>query len=766
MKQGDKHPVGERYIDRTEAPVRASGRLTLILLALSLLLLVGAAVYGLFNDYRNMLEREGKATANLADGVQVYVTEMLRQSLFSLEGVAKDLEGAGDSATADRLAALRGAMRYDPASAVLGLRTAHDVLMVDGSGKRLDWPALKAALDTALTANSERKLAVLPVIYVAELHDWYLPVQLDLAARVRGVDAAFALIAARKLVEASASVRLLPGAYLSVVNPDGYRLFQYYVDTQEIKGDQGRVSPGSLAQLRSGKLDSFQAVSSLTGRPTLFGISMSKQLPLAVSVGIQLDVLEQAWLRRSLGQMLLVLVTSISGIYFALRLMTASRKERDYLRRQEYLANHDSLTGLLNRYAFQRRLRQCLDEAQPQPLVVLLLGLNRFKEINDTLGHLAGDVALAEVARRMQAAFGTEAGFVARLSGDEIAVAAPLRACAGGVDGLCASVAAVIGSGITVDGIALELDASVGAAVFPDDARTPSDLLRCADIAMYAAKRDMRSHERYTEAMDHYTAASLAMKTDLSQALREGGLSLAYQPKVDLASGALVGVEALSRWVHPDKGAVSPAVFIPLVETTELIHPFTRHVMGEAVVQCRRWLDAGHRVPVAVNISVNNLMDASFVDMVRALLAQHAVPAGLLELELTEGALMRNPETALRRLAELRALGLKLSIDDFGTGYASLAYLKKLPVDSLKIDKSFILGLAGDEADKRIVRSTIQLAHSFGMVVVAEGVETQEVADLLRKKGCDLVQGYLYARPLPAADLAAQWLEVVTDTGG
>ncbi len=515
MKQGDKHSVRERYVDRTEAPVRASGRLPLILLALSLLLLLGAAVYGLFSDYRNMVEREGKATANLADGVQVYMTEMLRQSLYSVEGVAKDLEAAGDSTAAVRLAALRGAMRYDPASAVLGVRTARDTLMVDGAGKQLDWPALKAVLDTALAANREPKLAVLPVIYVAELRDWYLPVQLDVAARVRGVDAAFALVAARKLVEATASVRLLPSAYISVVNPDGFRLFQYYVDTQAVKGDQGRISPDSLAQLRSGKLASFQAVSSLTGQPTLFGITTSRQLPLAVSVGIQLKVLGDAWLRRSLGQMLLILVTTISGLYFALRLMTASRKERGYLRRQEHLANHDSLTGLLNRYAFQRRLRQCLDNAQPQPLVVLLLGLNRFKEINDTLGHLAGDIALTEVARRMQAAFGTGAGFVARLSGDEIAVAVPLRSCDGGVDGLCASVAAVIGSGITVDGIALELDAGMGVAVFPEDARTPSDLLRCADIAMYAAKRDMRPYERYAEALDHFTADSLAMKTDL-----------------------------------------------------------------------------------------------------------------------------------------------------------------------------------------------------------------------------------------------------------
>ena len=309
------------------------------------------------------------------------------------------------------------------------------------------------------------------------------------------------------------------------------------------------------------------------------------------------------------------------------------------------------------------------------------------------------------------------------------------------------------------------MTASLGAAVDPEDAKTPRDLLRCADIAMYAARRELRSHQRYRTTLDHFTRDSLALQAEFACALREGGLSLVYQPKVSMATGNLVGVEALSRWMHPVKGPVPPATFIPLAETTELIHPFTEFVLREALAQARRWLSAGHTVPVSVNISANNLMDPHFVEMIRGLLALYVVPASQLELEVTESALMRNPDSALRRLEELRALGVGLAIDDFGTGYASLTYLKKLSIDVLKIDKSFTAALATDDGDKRIVRSTIQLAHEFGKKVVAEGVETAEVAAILRQLGCDIAQGYFFAKPLSADLLTQRWLAPPQDSG-
>jgi EAL domain-containing protein (putative c-di-GMP-specific phosphodiesterase class I) len=248
------------------------------------------------------------------------------------------------------------------------------------------------------------------------------------------------------------------------------------------------------------------------------------------------------------------------------------------------------------------------------------------------------------------------------------------------------------------------------------------------------------------------------MKGDFAKAIRDGSLSLVYQPKLRVSDLALVGVEALSRWNHPVKGLVAPGEFLPLAETTELIHPFTDLVLKNAVGQIASWLAAGHAVPVAVNISANNLLDPLFVEKLRALLARTGVPARLLELEVTESAVMRYPDVMHKRLQEIRALGVAMSIDDFGTGYASLAYLKHLPVDTLKIDKLFITNADTDAGDRRIVRCSIQLAHGFGMRVVAEGVETQAVAELLAEEGCDFAQGYHFSRPVSAAAIEAEWL--------
>jgi EAL domain-containing protein (putative c-di-GMP-specific phosphodiesterase class I) len=258
--------------------------------------------------------------------------------------------------------------------------------------------------------------------------------------------------------------------------------------------------------------------------------------------------------------------------------------------------------------------------------------------------------------------------------------------------------------------------------------------------------------------MDNFTAEMLALKAEFARALREGGLSVVYQPKVRLSSRRLVGLEALSRWFHPNVGAVPPATYVRLAESSELIHAFTLFMLHSAARQIARWRDAGLVVPVSVNISPNNLLDHAFVDKLGAVLEDAALPGHLLELEVTESAVMHHPEMMLRRLHDVRELGVHLSLDDFGTGYASLAYLKRLPVDTLKIDKSFVVNLADDEADQRIVRSSIQLAHGFGMTVVAEGVESEKVAERLMEYRCDYAQGFHYARPVPAAEIEAHWL--------
>jgi diguanylate cyclase (GGDEF)-like protein len=384
--------------------------------------------------------------------------------------------------------------------------------------------------------------------------------------------------------------------------------------------------------------------------------------------------------------------------------------------------------------------------------------LNRFKEINDTLGHAAGDRVLAEIGERLRRRFSGSDTCVARLGGDELAVLAP-GVVANTLESLSNRLLECLGRTTLPGGAELELTASIGAAVYPQDARTPSELLRCADIAMYAAKEELSAFCRYQEVMDQFTPEMLALQSELGKALREGLLRVAYQPKVRLPGGELIGFEALARWTHPTLGPIPPSRFVPLLDNTELVHPFTQHMLRAACEQVVAWKAKGHCVPISVNISANNLLDSGFVDKVHAILDSLALEPSLLELEVTESAVMRHPDTMLKRLREIAALGVRLSIDDFGTGYASLVYLKQLPVHTLKIDRGFVTNLTDDAADQRIVRSSIQLAHSFGMTVVAEGVETAGAARELHAYGCDFAQGNFFAYPQSAAEIEAQWLE-------
>jgi diguanylate cyclase (GGDEF)-like protein/PAS domain S-box-containing protein len=432
--------------------------------------------------------------------------------------------------------------------------------------------------------------------------------------------------------------------------------------------------------------------------------------------------------------------------------------EREYLAKQEFLARHDMLTGLLNRYAFLDHLAGRVNDNPDASFIVVLMDLNRFKEINDSLGHHAGDKVLEILGVRLSRLLDDRSGCIGRLGGDEIAVCADPTEWDGGTAELCQALHAAVQKAFALNDADFEVTASVGVAVYPNDANEPDQLLRCADIAMYSAKGARMPVEYYSQQLDCHTPASLALKSDFARAIRNGDLSLAYQPKVKLSDGALVGFEALARWTHPTEGPILPGVFVPLAETTELIYPFTLQVLRAAIEQLKSWLVHGHSVSVSVNISSNNLLDPDFVGQVSALLLEFGISPTQLELEVTESALMRDSDTALKRLFQLRDIGVKLSIDDFGTGYSSLAYLKTLPVHILKIDQSFIASLMTEEADRRIVESSIALAHSFDMQVVAEGVETSDVADLLVAMGCDIAQGYYYDRPAGAEEIAGRWL--------
>ncbi len=434
--------------------------------------------------------------------------------------------------------------------------------------------------------------------------------------------------------------------------------------------------------------------------------------------------------------------------------ITARKQGEEALRHQ---ALHDALTGLPNRTLLQDRLEQALTARgrDRRPLGLLLLDLDRFKEINDTFGHHYGDLLLRQVGPRIEGVL-RASDTVARLGGDEFAVLLPRNDEAGAVR-TARKIGEALDTPFLVEDQSLQLGGSVGIALCPDHGTDARALLRHADVAMYVAKRERSGHALYDEERDRHSVDQLALAGALRQAIACDQLLLHYQPKVELAGDCVRAVEALVRWRHPEHGLIPPDRFIPLAEQTGLIAPLTLWVLDTALRQSRRWRDVGLRLDVAVNLSMWNLHDPGLVDALTRMLSSYAVAPASVRLELTESTVMEDAERSRDVLTRLAALGVRISIDDFGTGYSSLAYLKRLPVDELKIDKSFVKGMADDENDRAIVASTINLAHSLGLRVVAEGVEDKPAWDTLARMGCDVAQGYYLSRPLPAPELE-QWL--------
>ena len=420
---------------------------------------------------------------------------------------------------------------------------------------------------------------------------------------------------------------------------------------------------------------------------------------------------------------------------------------------REYQALHDPLTGLPNRALFTDRVRQAAARLGPNGrLAVLLVDLDRFKEINDTLGHASGDLVLREVGVRLRAGL-PDSHTVARLGGDEFAVLVPALPDWDAAVEVGRLVRATLGQPLPIEQLELAVTGSIGIALGPDHGSDPDLLLQRADVAMYQAKEGHSGIEVYAAERDQYSPRRLALVGALRAAIEQRELTLVYQPKVELAGGRMVGVEALVRWHHPEHGPVPPDEFIPIAESTALIQPLGQFVLETSLNQARRWQEDGLPLHVAVNLSVRNLLEPTLVDRVAELVGRSGVPPGALTLEITESGVMTDPEAAIAVLWGLRRIGVRLSVDDFGTGYSSLAYLKRLPVDEVKLDKSFVLNMTADPHDAAIVRSTIELAHNLGLQLVAEGVEDQETLELLAALGCDLVQGYHLARPMPADQL-------------
>jgi len=437
--------------------------------------------------------------------------------------------------------------------------------------------------------------------------------------------------------------------------------------------------------------------------------------------------------------------------------ITAAKAQETRLRHQ---AVHDSLTGLPNRLLLKDRLTQALRSAAraAQPLALLLADLDRFKEVNDTLGHHVGDLLLVHFARRLQDCI-RESDTIARLGGDEFAILLPAASAVERAWSVSGRIVQAVQRPFEVaQGLRLEVGVSIGIAMFPEHADDQARLLQCADVAMYAAKKGAGPVQLYDRDKDRNTIRHLTLSGALREAIEGGQLSFDFQPKLDLLAGTIRSVEALARWRHPAQGAILPDEFIPHAEQTGLIQPFTRWSFDAALAQLAHWRDTGLGISVAVNLSTRSLHDEKLPETIATLLRKWRVDPGLLTLELTESAVMLDPDGAQRNLFRLHELGLRLSIDDFGTGYSSLSNLQRLPLHELKIDKSFVNQMMDNDNDLVIVRSTIDLAHNLGLSVVAEGIESERHLAILQDLGCDHGQGFFVSQPLPVERLTA-WFD-------
>jgi diguanylate cyclase (GGDEF)-like protein/PAS domain S-box-containing protein len=443
-------------------------------------------------------------------------------------------------------------------------------------------------------------------------------------------------------------------------------------------------------------------------------------------------------------------VATEDGLYTAILRDMSERQAQQ--RALEHQATHDPLTSLPNRTALMKHLGSLLAKAVPNGRVALLmLDLSRFKEVNDTLGHDVGDEVLREVARRFSAQLKGGA-LISRIGGDEFTVVLSEVQDRELVDDLSLRLIESLRLPIDARGIAIEVGVSIGIAMSPDHTRDAKELLRHADVAMYVSKRHGTPFEYYDRDDDEHTVRRLSMLSELRSAIDNSGISLHYQPQVDLRTGKAHSVEALVRWQHARHGNVGPAEFVTLAEATDLIRPLTEWTIKRALADIAAWNRRGIELRVAINISARVLQDLDFPERLKALLAESSTKPEQIELEITESAMMLDPDRARLIVKELHALGTPISIDDYGTGFSSLGYLRDLRVQSLKLDKSFVVDLETREQNRVIVESTVQMAHALGLEVVAEGVESEWTCAYLKSIGYDLGQGYLFARPMSADD--------------
>jgi diguanylate cyclase (GGDEF)-like protein len=643
--------------------------------------------------------------------------------------------------------------------AVLGM-----LLAGHGLGEVLDRPGEFAALALCAVIGEVRPVQVLPGRTYSNSHG-AVTTSTSFAFAVLllsgPVAAALVLVLATAIadsLERKGWMKLLYNAGQYTLSAAAAGVAVHLLSGQHILIDEGRVEAADVVPLVAAMVTFYLVNSTLVGGV----IGLSLRAPLVKSIGRELR--SQAPVDALLlGMAPVVVVTAYQNfalIPFLLLPVAAVYMSARASLEKEHQALHDSLTGLPNRALFREVVGESIGGTRDsRRSAVLLIDLDRFKEINDTLGHHIGDLLLKEVGPRLRESV-REQDLIARLGGDEfaifvddvgdgdLAVAVAQRALAG------------LSDAFPVEELALHVDGSIGIALCPEHGDDVDTLLQRADVAMYAAKDEHAGFTMYSADRDPYSRRRLTLLSELRGAVERNELVLHYQPKADLRRRVVTDVEALVRWDHPELGMVPPYEFVPLAEKSGLIGPLTEYVLREAVGQVARWRGQGIDLRVSVNLSVHNLMDADLPSLVAEVLLSEGVDASSLELEITETTVMSDPMRALRVLQPLSEMGVRLSIDDFGTGYSSLAYLRQLPISEIKIDRSFVANLTSDENDAIIVRSTIELARNLGKEIVAEGVETLEALQALEALGCDYVQGYYLSRPVPAGELESKLVEV------
>jgi diguanylate cyclase (GGDEF)-like protein len=485
-------------------------------------------------------------------------------------------------------------------------------------------------------------------------------------------------------------------------------------------------------------------------------------LPAELVCGLMTAAAVFVTARVGTGGLLLSGIALVALSYLSNELLT-SRRRADELQR---IATTDGLTGLANRARLNDAIDARIGDATERGgrVGLLLMDLDRFKEINDTLGHQAGDAVLRELGPRLVEAVGLDA-VVARLGGDEFGILLENGTDSDvALEAVADRISEALAKPFALDELSLNVAASIGAARFPDDGGDANELLRCADVAMYAAKDAQAEYKLYAVDQNRHSLRRLSVLSDFRRALEDGDLEVYYQPIMALADRSIRGAEALVRWQHPERGLLTPSDFISTVEQTDLIGPLSRYVLEHAVVACAGWRRQGHQMSVAVNLSARNLLDRGLPDDIARTLDGAGVPADALSLEITERMIMADPERAIANILRMSSLGMRLSVDDFGTGYFSLANLRRLPIDDLKIDSSFVFPMLHSESDLIIVRSTINLGDDLGLRITAEGVEDGATLERLALLGCDLAQGFHIGAPMDGMTFA-EWLSPGAEGG-